>query len=96
MFELNSPIHDMALETCTCCRKRKWKSTTDVSMQEWRKRLVMLPEAVIEKTWENSTNFILNIEAKNREDPRKHYKYHFPELRYPRQKETVTTDTFFP
>eukprot|EP00957_Ditylum_brightwellii_P023218 1752261-Ditylum_brightwellii.AAC.1 len=45
---------------------------------------------------ENSTNFYLNIEDKNREDPRKHYKYRFPGLRYPRQKEMVATDTFFP
>eukprot|EP00957_Ditylum_brightwellii_P178566 13602272-Ditylum_brightwellii.AAC.1 len=34
VFELNLPIYDMALETGTCCRKRKWKSTTDVPMQE--------------------------------------------------------------
>jgi hypothetical protein len=65
-------------------------------MQEWRKRLAMLPEEVVRKTLENSTNFYLNIEAENREDPRKHYKYRFPGLRYPRQKETVATDTFFP
>eukprot|EP00957_Ditylum_brightwellii_P188860 14376047-Ditylum_brightwellii.AAC.1 len=57
-------------------------------MQEWRKRLAILPEEVVRKTFENSTNFYLNIEAENKEDPRKHYKYHFPGLRYPRQKET--------
>eukprot|EP00957_Ditylum_brightwellii_P197387 15038580-Ditylum_brightwellii.AAC.3 len=56
----------------------------------------MLPEAVVEKTLENSANFCLNIEAKNREDPRKHYKYCSPGLQYPRQKEMVATDAFFP
>eukprot|EP00957_Ditylum_brightwellii_P019850 1497934-Ditylum_brightwellii.AAC.1 len=65
-------------------------------MQEWRKHLAMLPDAVVEKTLDNSTNLYLNIKAKNREEPRKHYKYHFPGLQYPRQKETVATDTLFP
>eukprot|EP00957_Ditylum_brightwellii_P160867 12248199-Ditylum_brightwellii.AAC.1 len=65
-------------------------------MQEWRKHLAMLPEEVVMKMLENPTNFYLNIEAENREDPKKHYKFCFPGLRYPRQKETVATDTFFP
>eukprot|EP00957_Ditylum_brightwellii_P063868 4846203-Ditylum_brightwellii.AAC.1 len=79
-FELNLPIHDMALETGTCHRKRKWRSMTNIPMWEWRKRLAMLPEAVVEKMLENSTNLYLNIEAENREDPRRHYKYRFPGL----------------
>eukprot|EP00957_Ditylum_brightwellii_P121437 9261458-Ditylum_brightwellii.AAC.1 len=79
-FELNSPIYDMAMETGTCRRKKKWNSITDIPMQEWRKHLAMLPEEVVRKTLENSTNFYLNIEAENREDPRNYYKYRFPGL----------------
>eukprot|EP00957_Ditylum_brightwellii_P134758 10273766-Ditylum_brightwellii.AAC.1 len=30
MFELNSLIHEMALETGTCCRKKKWRTSTDI------------------------------------------------------------------
>eukprot|EP00957_Ditylum_brightwellii_P178567 13602272-Ditylum_brightwellii.AAC.2 len=55
----------------------------------------MLLEAVVEKMLESSTNFYLNIEVKNREGPRKYDKYLFPGLQYPRQKETVATDTLF-
>eukprot|EP00957_Ditylum_brightwellii_P021484 1620573-Ditylum_brightwellii.AAC.1 len=45
-FELNSPIHDMAMKTGTFRRKKKWNSNKDIPMQEWRKRLAMLPEEV--------------------------------------------------
>eukprot|EP00957_Ditylum_brightwellii_P131290 10013147-Ditylum_brightwellii.AAC.1 len=72
-FELNSPIHDMAMESSTCRRKKKWNSNMDILMQEWRKHPAMLPEEVVMKTLKNSTKFYLNIEAENREDPRKHY-----------------------
>eukprot|EP00957_Ditylum_brightwellii_P127485 9722037-Ditylum_brightwellii.AAC.1 len=60
MFELNSPIHEMALETGICRMKKKWRTYTDIPVVEWRKRLAMLPEAVVQKTLENSTNFYLN------------------------------------
>eukprot|EP00957_Ditylum_brightwellii_P094410 7189035-Ditylum_brightwellii.AAC.1 len=32
----------------------------------------------------------------NRQDPRQHFKYRFPGIRYPRKTETVASDTFFP
>eukprot|EP00957_Ditylum_brightwellii_P032253 2443817-Ditylum_brightwellii.AAC.1 len=70
----------MAMETGTCRRKKKLNSNMDIPMQEWRKCLAMLPEEVVRKMLENSTNFYLNIKAENREDPRKHYKYRFPGL----------------
>eukprot|EP00957_Ditylum_brightwellii_P095924 7308539-Ditylum_brightwellii.AAC.1 len=40
--------------------------------------------------------FCLNIEAENRQDPRRQYKYRFPGICYPSQKEIVVSDTFFP
>eukprot|EP00957_Ditylum_brightwellii_P012899 974709-Ditylum_brightwellii.AAC.1 len=96
ILKLNSLLHDMAFESGTCQRKKKQRSPTDISMKEWRKRFAMLPEAVMENTLENSTNFYLNVEAETREDPKRHYKYCFPALQqYPRQKEVVATDTFF-
>eukprot|EP00957_Ditylum_brightwellii_P068292 5184727-Ditylum_brightwellii.AAC.1 len=64
-------------------------------MEEWRKRFTMFPEAVVENTLESSTIFHLNVEAESREDPRRHYKYCFPGLQYPKQKETVAMDMFF-
>eukprot|EP00957_Ditylum_brightwellii_P140635 10713595-Ditylum_brightwellii.AAC.1 len=65
-------------------------------MDEWRKRFAMLPDKVVEKTLENSTCYYLNIESENRQDPRRHYKYQFPGICLPRQRETVASDTFFP
>eukprot|EP00957_Ditylum_brightwellii_P000392 30706-Ditylum_brightwellii.AAC.1 len=44
---------------------------------------------------EEFNRFYLNVEAENREDPRKYYKCHFPALWYPRQKEMVATDMVF-
>eukprot|EP00957_Ditylum_brightwellii_P151821 11560710-Ditylum_brightwellii.AAC.1 len=45
-FELNSPIHEMAVETGVCQRKRTWRTPIDIPVGEWRKHLAMLPEAV--------------------------------------------------
>eukprot|EP00957_Ditylum_brightwellii_P127271 9704362-Ditylum_brightwellii.AAC.1 len=62
----------MAVETGTCQRKKKWRTSIDIPVGEWRKRLLMLPEAVVQKTLESSTNFYLTDEAENREDPWRH------------------------
>eukprot|EP00957_Ditylum_brightwellii_P102722 7828873-Ditylum_brightwellii.AAC.1 len=56
----------------------------------------MLPERVVKKTLANCTNPYFNVEVENRQDPLQHCKYRFPGIRYPRQTETVTSDTFFP
>ena len=42
-------------------------------MSEWRKRLAMLPENVIKKTFEATTNFYLSIEGENWMDSRHHF-----------------------
>eukprot|EP00957_Ditylum_brightwellii_P050520 3831855-Ditylum_brightwellii.AAC.1 len=86
----------MAVEVDTVRRKKKLKSVKDNPLEEWRKRFGMLPEEVVEQMLQCSTCFYLNVEAKNRQDPRMHYKYRFPGIRYPRQRETVALDTFFP
>ena len=92
IFELTS------LLTPSTTTRRK-KSTTlpgDIPMSEWRKRLAMLPEDVIKKTLEATTNFYLSIEGENRMDPRRHFQSRFPGLRIQRQNEEVATDTFYP
>ena len=40
--------------------------------------------------------FYLNCPGENRDVPQRHYKSRFPGLRYPRLREGVATDTFFP
>eukprot|EP00957_Ditylum_brightwellii_P006329 480075-Ditylum_brightwellii.AAC.1 len=95
IYKLNSPIPDMAFDVGTARRKKKFRSPLDISMDEWRKRFSMLPDQVVEKILENSTCYYLNIETEDRQDPRRHYKYWFPGIRLPRQRETVASGTFF-
>eukprot|EP00957_Ditylum_brightwellii_P086519 6582774-Ditylum_brightwellii.AAC.1 len=77
-------------------RGKKGRVHTGVTLEEWRKRLAMLSERVVNKTLSNCTNLYFNVEVENRQDPRQHFKYRFPGIRYPRQTETVVLDTFFP
>ena len=73
---------------------RRTKSTIlpgDVIMIEWRKCLTMLPENVVRKTLEATTNFYSSIEGENWMDPRRHFCSRFPGLRIQRQNEAVAT-----
>ena len=90
-FELTS-----LLPTQSTRRNKKKLLPSDIPMIEWRKRLAMAPEDVVTKTLENTTQFYLNCPGENRDVPQRHYKTRFPGLRYPRQREGVATDTFFP
>ena len=65
-------------------------------MIEWRKRLAMAPEDVVSKTFDATTQFYLNCPGESRDNSVWHYKSRFPGLRYPRLREGVATDTFFP
>ena len=56
----------------------------------------MVPEDVVSKTLENTTQFYLSMESENQQDPRRHMKSGTPGLRKPRQNKMVTSDTFFP
>eukprot|EP00957_Ditylum_brightwellii_P052210 3958960-Ditylum_brightwellii.AAC.1 len=95
-YELNLPIPEMAFDVGTARRKKKFRSPSNIPIDEWRKKIAMLPDQAVKKTLENSTCFYLNIDAENRQDPRRHYKYRFPGICYPRQREVVASDTFFP
>ena len=77
-------------------RTYKEKNYSVVTLEEWRKRLGFVPDEVIERTLEATTQFCLIPEEDNREVPRKHYKSRFPFLREKRLNDEVYSDTFFP
>eukprot|EP00957_Ditylum_brightwellii_P030636 2321450-Ditylum_brightwellii.AAC.1 len=68
-------MHELALEKGMCRQKKKIRDTPDVLLQKWQKILAMLLEVMVKKMLENTTNFYLNVEAENRQDPRRHFKY---------------------
>ena len=92
-FELTSPHPDLADRVR---RKRSTTQVTDIPISEWRKRLGMLPAAVVNKTLEGTTHFYLSPEMESRQDPRREILSHRPGLRWKRRNEVVGTDTFFP
>ena len=70
--------------------------TEHIPIQEWRKKLGMQPENIVEKTLENTTQHYMRLECESRDDPRRHIRSRAPGLRCLRQKETVATDSLFP
>ena len=56
----------------------------------------MLSEEVAKNVSANKTHYYLSVKSENRQDPRMHYKYLSPGMRYPRQRKTVPLGTFFP
>eukprot|EP00957_Ditylum_brightwellii_P162836 12399933-Ditylum_brightwellii.AAC.1 len=86
----------MAFDVGTARRKKKFRSPSSIPINEWKKRFAMLPNQVVKKTLKNSTCFYLNIDAENRQDPMRQYKYHFLQICNPRQREVVASDMFFP
>lgn len=67
-----------------------------IPIEEWRKRLAMLPEPVIRKTLENTTQYCLHPEMENRSDPRRQFQSVLKAIRHRRRNEVVATDTYFP
>eukprot|EP00957_Ditylum_brightwellii_P021702 1636837-Ditylum_brightwellii.AAC.1 len=61
----------MAFDVGTSRRKKKFRSPSNIPINEWRKRFAMLPDQVVKKASENSTCFYLNVEAENRQDPKR-------------------------
>jgi hypothetical protein len=95
-FELTSPNPDLATRIL---RKRQGDAETpgDIPLTEWRRRLGMLPEDVVQKTLENTTHFYLSPSIENRQDPRREILSHRPGLQWKRRNEVlVGTDTFLP
>ena len=52
------------------------------------------PVEIVQKTPKNKTHLYLIIEKGNGQDPRKHYMYILPVLRYPIQRQKVSYNKF--
>eukprot|EP00957_Ditylum_brightwellii_P183454 13974150-Ditylum_brightwellii.AAC.1 len=68
----------MAMDMNSIRRGRKGGIYSGVTLEEWRKRLAMLPERMVKKTLSNCTNLCFNVEVENRQDLHQHFKYRFP------------------
>ena len=55
----------------------------------------MLPEYIVQQTLNNTINIYLSLEEDHIYKPRIQYRYRFPRSRYTRQRETVSSNTFF-
>ena len=95
-FELNSPAPPDIWNPIITHRAHKKILPGRLPLSEWKKRLAMLPDDIIQKTLENTTQFYMKVECENRQNPRHHYQSRFPALRLKRQNEMVASDTFFP
>ena len=83
-FNLNLPIPNDMWETLSPHQTCKKKVPPDIIISEWRKRLAMLPEEIVQQTINNTTNFYLSMEEEHWHNPRRHYRYRLPRLIYPR------------
>jgi hypothetical protein len=93
-FEINPPP---LLGERRICRQKKHDAPHQIPWDEWRRRLAMLPEDVVERTvLDATTQLYMTIENENRSQPREHYQSLCPGLRNFRQNETVASDTYFP
>ena len=90
-FELTSPLPTSHIRHMT-----KRSIPGDIPLSEWKKRLAFAPDETLHRTFAATTQHYMRLECENRAVPRDHYRSRVPGLRYPRQTESVTTDTFFP
>jgi hypothetical protein len=95
-YELTSPNDHTVLAHNHSRRNKKKLTYEDIPMVEWQRRLAMVPEDIIHRTLDCTTQYYLNAEFENRQHPRDHVKSRFPGLRCHRQNEVVASDTFFP
>ena len=68
----------------------------NIPIAEWSKRLALAPIETVQRTFDATTQFYMKMDCESRTIPCDHYRCRVPGLRYPRQTETVATDTFFP
>ena len=66
-FELNSPTPPKIWEPIINHRAHKKILPSNLPLSEWKKRLAMLPDEIIQKTIENTTQFYMKVECKNRQ-----------------------------
>ena len=72
------------------------KVFSKIPMTEWWKRLGFIPDKMIPKTMDVTTQYCLVPEEDNREGPCRHYKSRYPFLHEQRLNHEVHSDTFFP
>ena len=91
VIELNS-----SLPTSTAMIYSHRKRSTDFNnrgdVNEWRKRLGMLPEEIIDKTLDATTQYYIELADDNRSSAKQHFKKRFKGLGINRQNEQVATD----
>lgn len=95
LLELTSP-EPWGVATVYNRRTLRDASWTPAKLKEWRRRLGNIPEAVVVKTLENSTQLVESVEAETRSTPRRHFLCRLPQLRPRRLNEGFFTDPFFP
>ena len=77
-------------------RTQRDATITPEKLADWRRRLGNIPENVVIRTLQNSTQFVETVEAETRSTPRKHFVCRLPMLRPRRLSEGFFTDPFFP
>ena len=91
IYELNSPLPDPG-------RVRRLASPTwdgkfkKLPMSELRKRFAYLPEDIIKKSLDNTTQYYLEVLEENQDNPQKHFRKRFKAIPDRRQHEEVATD----
>jgi hypothetical protein len=68
---------------------------TQEELKSWSDRLGFIPEQVVKKTLEATTQLVDSVEAETRTTPRQHFKNRLPALGPWRCHEGFHTDTFF-
>ena len=95
-FEITSPIPWQPREQLkTMRRTKKGESWSAEELKDWSQRMGSIPEDVVKKTLEATTQFVNTVEAETRTTPRRHFKVRLPSLRPKRLVEGFHTDTFF-
>jgi len=95
-YELTSALETDFINHIKPKRGKKATMHEGIPMEEWRRRLALAPEDVIQKTLENTTQYYMTVDCENRTNMKEHYKSCFHGLKLPRLNEGVATDTFFP
>ena len=91
IFELNSPLPPVD-------RKRRlpqqqWETSFKTKpMPELRKIFAYLPDDIISKTLDNTTQYYLETDTENRGNPQRHFRKRFKAILDDRQQEDVSTD----
>ena len=72
------------------------KSRSKMPIEEWRKRLAMDPNNIINHSLDNTSQTCISLESDSHHLPRRHHKSRFTFFQYPRVKDTFQTDALYP